>query len=52
MSRIAHKLASAQPTGTIRLIVLAEDGGSAEPDPEENGKHPQQVVSGTQQAAR
>ena len=49
---IAHKLASAQPTGTIRLIVLAQDGGSAEPDPKDNGNHPQQVVSGTRQAAR
>ena len=49
---VAHKLAGAQPTGTIRLIVLAQDGGSAEPDPKDNGKHPQQVASETRQAAR
>jgi hypothetical protein len=49
---VAHKLASAQPTGTIRLIVLAQDGGTAESDPKDNGTHPQQIVSGTQQAAR
>jgi hypothetical protein len=49
---VAHKLASAQPTGTIRLIVLAQDGGAAEPDPKDNGTHPQQIVSGTQQAPR
>lgn len=49
---VAHKLASAQPTGTIRLIVLAQDGGGVEPDPKDNGKHPQQVASGTPQPPR
>jgi hypothetical protein len=50
---VAHRLASGQPTGAIRLIVLAQDGGTAEPDPKDKGKStPQQVVSGTQHAAR
>jgi hypothetical protein len=49
---VARKLAAAQPAGTIRLIVLAQDGGTAERDPKENEKHPQQVASGTRQAAQ
>jgi hypothetical protein len=49
---VAHELATAQPTGSIRLIVLAQAGGTAEPDPRGKAKSiTRHVAAGTQQAA-
>jgi hypothetical protein len=49
---VARKLASALPRGAIRLIVLAQDGGTAEPDPKDKAKSTPQPVVPAQQAAR
>jgi hypothetical protein len=40
---VAHTLAAAHPTGTIRLVVVAQEGGSAEPDTRGDGRPPRQV---------
>jgi len=43
-TEVAHRLAAEHPTGAIRLIVLAQDGGVAEPDPNPGREPPAQVV--------
>jgi hypothetical protein len=35
---VAHTIGSAHPAGPIRLLVLAQTGGTAEPDPKSPGK--------------
>jgi hypothetical protein len=49
---VAHRLAIEHPTGTIRLIVLAQDGGDAEPDPNHGEDPPAQAVADAQGATR
>jgi hypothetical protein len=41
---VAHTLAAAHPTGTIRLVVVAQEGGTAEPNSVGDGRPPRQVV--------
>jgi len=48
---VAHTLTTAHPTGTIRLIVLAQDGGLAEENPKDSKRPPPQVVAGAKRAA-
>jgi len=48
---VAHTLTTAHPTGTIRLIVLAQDGGLAEENPKDSKRPPPQVVAGARRAA-
>ena len=43
-TEVAHRLAAEHPTGSIRLMVLAQDGGVAEPDPNHGEEPPAQVV--------
>jgi hypothetical protein len=45
---VAHKLAALQPTGAIRILVLAQDGGGTEPNPQPGAPSPQQVVADSQ----
>lgn len=49
---VAHRLAALQPTGSIRILVLAQDGGSTEADPQPGAASPQQVVAGSQGGSR
>jgi len=49
---VVHKLAALQPTGSIRILVLAQDGGSMEADPQPGAASPQPVVAGTQGGSR
>jgi hypothetical protein len=45
---VAQRLASAHPSGAIRLIVLAQDGGVEEGDPNQGEEPPAQVVAGAE----
>jgi len=49
---VAHTLATAHPTGTIRLIVLAQDGGLTEENPKDSKRPPPQAVAEAKRAAR
>jgi hypothetical protein len=51
-TEVAHRLAAEHPTGAIRLIVLAQDGGVAEPDPNLGEDPPAQAAADAQGAAR
>lgn len=51
-TEVAHRLAAEHPTGAIRLMVLAQDGGVAEPDPNLGEDPPAQAVADAQAAAR
>jgi hypothetical protein len=42
---IAHRLAAAQPTGAIRLIVVAQEGGTAEPGSDRPTPPPRRAVA-------
>jgi hypothetical protein len=48
---VAHTLTTAHPTGAIRLIVLAQDGGTTEGHPRDSKRPPQQVVAEARRAA-
>jgi hypothetical protein len=47
---VAHRLAIAHPAGAIRLIVLAQEGGLAEPDPNHGEEPPARAEADAQQA--
>jgi hypothetical protein len=49
---VAHTIAAAHPSGPIRLIVLGQKGGTAEPDPKDMRKPPGPVVAKADEAAR
>jgi hypothetical protein len=49
---VAHKLAARQPTGSIRILVLGQNGGSMEADPRPGAASAPQVVAGTQGGSR
>jgi hypothetical protein len=49
---VAHALGSAHPVGPIRLIVLGQKGGTAEPDPKAPGKPAAPVVARADAAMR
>jgi hypothetical protein len=49
---VAHTIAAAHPSGPIRLIVLGQKGGTAEPDPKDTRKPPGPVVAKADEAAR
>jgi hypothetical protein len=46
---VAHKLAGLQPTGPIRILVLAQEGGSTEANPQQGAASPAQVRGGDTQ---
>jgi len=48
---VAHTLGAAHPTGPIRLIVLAQSGATAEPDPRDTRKPPGPIVVEADDAA-
>jgi len=45
---VAHRLASRQASGPIRIMVLAQDGGTSEAHPELGASSPQRVVMDAQ----
>jgi hypothetical protein len=47
---VAHRLATAHPVGAIRLIVLAQDGGLAEADPNQGEQPSARAEAGPQEA--
>jgi len=47
---VAHRLAIAHPAGAIRLIVLAQEGGPAEPDPNQGEEPAARAEADAQQA--
>lgn len=49
---VAHELTALQPAGSIRLLVLAQDGGSTEADLQPDARSPQQVVADSQEDSR
>jgi hypothetical protein len=49
---VVHELVALHPTGPIRIMVLAEDGGTSEADPKHGAGPPQQVVADAQGATR
>jgi hypothetical protein len=49
---VAHELAALQPTGSIRILVLAQEGGSTEVNPQQGAASPQQVVADAQGGSR
>jgi hypothetical protein len=49
---VAHTIGTAHPAGAIRLIVLAQNGGTAEPDPRDSRKPPGPVVVRADTASR
>ena len=42
---VAHAIGTAHPGGPIRLMVLAQNGGSAEPDPKDSASPPRPVMA-------
>jgi hypothetical protein len=42
---VAHRLAALQPSGPIRIMVLAQDGGTSEAEPDRGTGSPQQAAA-------
>ena len=49
---VAHAIGTAHPAGPIRLMVLAQSGGTAEPDPKDKRNAPGPVVARADEVAR
>ena len=49
---VAHAIGTAHPTGPVRLMVLAQSGGTTEPDPKDKRNPPGAVVARADEMAR
>lgn len=49
---VAHTLGAAHPAGAIRLVVMARNGGIAEPEPRNVNEAPRPVMAGAATASR